>query len=586
MPYSEPFDNLPYRDTLTDTNLSGRLLGIEDVLAIEGFNRTYGPLFEFSPCRTRLAVVITNGLSSAQSASPQTLLGVDRARLCLIDLATRDVRRLSGPDECGLFSPTWSPCGTMIAAAATNGERIRPCVVDVASGQVRLLGDRDLDVYFSPTPSIHWISGLEIVCRLLPRGARIDAISLTRDTPELATAAWRQQREGQHATASALSVDVQYERSDIVCIDVATGAVISFRDEDALPELIAEFANRQITDTTVTSQIEDLYSPDRSLFSDASTGQALTLRRSDDGPTTLNWRTGHENEDSALLICNDHLAGVLKGPVRDLTYRLEDGTTAVTRCILPPDWSEGQPRRAVVFVYPEYVCDVGVPAYEMLDQPGLLNLHLLAAQGYVVLQPSLPFFRDSGGEMIDSLAAGVKPALDAAAEAGLIDRTQVHVMGHSRGGWATMALLATTELFRSGIAIAGFSDLIALHGQIDMRRRYRSSYGGLALDQACEDSFALPGPPAQHADHYLRNSPLFRADSIHAPLLILHGDLDSYPPITQSEAMFHALHRLGKPVEFVRYWGEEHIFTSPANIRDAFNRIVAWLQRLSPADVA
>jgi len=101
----------------------------------------------------------------------------------------------------------------------------------------------------------------------------------------------------------------------------------------------------------------------------------------------------------------------------------------------------------------------------------------------------------------------------------------------------------------------------------------------------CEDSFALSGPPGRFAGEYFHNSPLFHVESIHAPLLMLHGDFDYYPPITQSEAMFHALHRLGKPVQLICYWGEEHIFTSPANIRDASDRIMTWLQALSPAVV-
>jgi dipeptidyl aminopeptidase/acylaminoacyl peptidase len=66
---------------------------------------------------------------------------------------------------------------------------------------------------------------------------------------------------------------------------------------------------------------------------------------------------------------------------------------------------------------------------------------------------------------------------------------------------------------------------------------------------------------------YFRNSPIFFADRIETPLMIIQGDLD-FVPIQQGEEMFSALHRLGKPVVFVRYWGEGHLNAGPANVAD------------------
>jgi dipeptidyl aminopeptidase/acylaminoacyl peptidase len=60
-----------------------------------------------------------------------------------------------------------------------------------------------------------------------------------------------------------------------------------------------------------------------------------------------------------------------------------------------------------------------------------------------------------------------------------------------------------------------------------------------------------------------------------------HGDQD-FISIAQAEEMFSALRRVGKAAEFVRYWGEGHILSSPANIKDAWQRIFRWLYDLSP----
>ena len=75
---------------------------------------------------------------------------------------------------------------------------------------------------------------------------------------------------------------------------------------------------------------------------------------------------------------------------------------------------------------------------------------------------------------------------------------------------------------------------------------------------------------------------LVMAGDVSAPLLLMHGDLD-YVPIQQSEEMFSALRLAGKTTEFVRYWGEDHMLSSPANMRDFWQRVIAWLETHRPA---
>jgi dipeptidyl aminopeptidase/acylaminoacyl peptidase len=83
-------------------------------------------------------------------------------------------------------------------------------------------------------------------------------------------------------------------------------------------------------------------------------------------------------------------------------------------------------------------------------------------------------------------------------------------------------------------------------------------------------------PPWEDAARYVRNSPLFYADRVQTPLMIIQGDMD-YVSLQQGEEFFTALYRQGKRAAFVRYWGEGHVLESPANIRDMWQRILAWL---------
>lgn len=74
---------------------------------------------------------------------------------------------------------------------------------------------------------------------------------------------------------------------------------------------------------------------------------------------------------------------------------------------------------------------------------------------------------------------------------------------------------------------------------------------------------------------YVRNSPIYFADRVRTPLMIIQGDLD-YVPIQQGEEFFTGLYRLGKKAKFVRYWGEGHTIETPVNTRDMWQRIFGW----------
>ncbi len=74
---------------------------------------------------------------------------------------------------------------------------------------------------------------------------------------------------------------------------------------------------------------------------------------------------------------------------------------------------------------------------------------------------------------------------------------------------------------------------------------------------------------------YLASSAIFHADKIHTPMLIQAADADAVS-LQQGEELFSALHRQGKDAELLSYWGEDHVLSSPANIRDFHERMFGW----------
>ncbi len=282
-----------------------------------------------------------------------------------------------------------------------------------------------------------------------------------------------------------------------------------------------------------------------------------------------------------LLALNAHFAAIDWGRTGTFDYRTADGRALRAATILPPDYQPGRRYPTLVWVYPGY--GVSDPNDYFLDPylPGIYNLQLYAARGYVVLIPSMPSRRSASPEPYRSLLDGVAPAIDHLVEAGIADPSRLAVMGQSMGGYGVYGLLSQTDRFRAGIAISGITDLAAFYSQFDESVRgfgpieHEASFNWSLLERA---PFGLRVPPYQDHGLYWRNSPIAYVDRIEAPLLIVHAEHDNRASLAQAEALFYGLYRQGKTARFLRYWGENHgLARSPANIRSLFAEINRWL---------
>ena len=130
------------------------------------------------------------------------------------------------------------------------------------------------------------------------------------------------------------------------------------------------------------------------------------------------------------------------------------------------------------------------------------------------------------------------------------------------------------------MALAGSANMVDEWGGYPEIVRYmpRTVLDGIGMAWAEGEQAGMGGPPWSRPTRYVAMSPIFHADRIQTPLLIIQGDLDAVD-MEQGEEMFSALYRQGKRAEFVRYWGESPIIASPANIRDMWGRIFAWFDR-------
>lgn len=312
--------------------------------------------------------------------------------------------------------------------------------------------------------------------------------------------------------------------------------------------------------------------------------ETASIRRSiDDGVATVWLEVGDEARPIARL--NGHLDDVAFSKPQPVVHEDTAGRPRTSWLYLPARPKDGALLPLIVMVYP------GMSGTYPLSRSGRLSTgvdpQVLAGAGYAVLSPAMPR-TGHAPQLAEDMSREVDSAVDAALAAHPeIDPDRVAVLGHSFGGYAALAIGGVSSRYRSIVALAAPSDLVSIWGEFDAVQR-ATPEEGLQIRQAAgwaeTGQGAMGAPPWAAPEAYVRHSPLFRANHIRAPVLLIHGERD-FVPISQAEAVFSALYRQGKDARLVTYWGEGHIFFSPANIRDMYAQIFDWMERTLNSDL-
>jgi dipeptidyl aminopeptidase/acylaminoacyl peptidase len=142
------------------------------------------------------------------------------------------------------------------------------------------------------------------------------------------------------------------------------------------------------------------------------------------------------------------------------------------------------------------------------------------------------------------------------------------IYGGSYGGYLTLcALVEEPSIWSAGVDLYGDSDIADSY-------RHGDRVGRLDLHRM----MGSPEDPARH-ELYRRGSPVYRAERIEAPLLILHGRKDKRVVPLMTERMVEALEIEGKHHEVHWYDEEGHGWEKLDTRRDAYRRILKFLSR-------
>jgi len=256
------------------------------------------------------------------------------------------------------------------------------------------------------------------------------------------------------------------------------------------------------------------------------------------------------------------------GTCQDWNFQNSKGDTVYGRLYLPKDFDETKQYPMIVYYYGG--CSPVSRYFESPYAPQYWN-----SLGYVayILQPSgaTGFGQEWASRHVNT--AGRGPAEDIiegtkkiCEEHPYINKEKIGCMGASYGGFMTQYLQTVTDIFAAAVSHAGISNHTSYWGE---------GYWGYNYSEvSMANSY-----PWSHRQLYVDQSPLFNADKIHTPLLLLHGNADTNVPLIESLQMFTALKLLGREVALVEVQGENHHVLDYKKKEKWLATQMAWFQK-------
>lgn len=152
-------------------------------------------------------------------------------------------------------------------------------------------------------------------------------------------------------------------------------------------------------------------------------------------------------------------------------------------------------------------------------------------------------------------------------DTGYVDPAKIGIVGASLGGYLTLAALTLRpDEFEVGVDLFGISNWVrTLESMPPWWAPFR------------EALYAEVGDPKVDGERLRRMSPIFNADKIKAPLMVLQGANDPAVLEVESSEIVAAARKNGVPVEYVLFPDEGHGFQKKENEIKGYTRMIQFL---------
>lgn len=253
------------------------------------------------------------------------------------------------------------------------------------------------------------------------------------------------------------------------------------------------------------------------------------------------------------------------GKSRLISFTNTKGKKMQGALFYPANYEPGKQYPMIVYIY-ELLSNT-VHSYTNPSPRNAYNTSNFTTNGYFVFRPDIVYETNEPGM---SAVNCVVPAVKEVLKTGMIDKEKVGLMGHSWGAYQTAFLITQTDVFKAACAGAPLTDMISM----SMSIYWNSGTPDQKIFETSQGRF--DGPWYERTDAHIRNSPMFNASKIKAPLLVAFGDKDGAVDWHQGIEMYGTMRRMEKPHVMLVYADENHGLAKKENQIDYQKKQREW----------
>ena len=287
----------------------------------------------------------------------------------------------------------------------------------------------------------------------------------------------------------------------------------------------------------------------------------LSASRFDEFPDL--WTTGPGFRDLKKTSNGDAQRAQFKwGSAELISFKNVDGVPLKGLLLKPENFDPTRKYPMIVYIYERL--SQGLHAFRNPAPGTSINPTFYVSNDYLVFMPDIVYTIGYPGQ---SALKCVLPGIQAVADRGFVDEKAIGIQGHSWGGYQIAYMVTQTNRFRAAAPGALVSNMTSAYSGI------RWGTGLPRQFQYEQSQSRIGGSLWEYPMRFLENSPVFRADRVETPLMMIHNDEDDAVPWYQGIEYYLALRRLGKEVYLFNYNTEKHGLRKRINQKDYTRRL-------------
>jgi dipeptidyl aminopeptidase/acylaminoacyl peptidase len=250
------------------------------------------------------------------------------------------------------------------------------------------------------------------------------------------------------------------------------------------------------------------------------------------------------------------------GTAELVSFKNTDGVPLKGLLLKPENFDAKKKYPMIVYIYEKL--SQGLHQFRNPGPGTSINPTYYVSNGYLVYMPDIVYTIGYPGQ---SALKCVLPGIQAVVDKGYVNESAIGIQGHSWGGYQIAYMVTQTNRFKAAAPGA----LVA-----NMTSAYSGIRWGTGLPRQFQyerSQSRIGGSLWEYPLRFLDNSPIFRADRVETPLLMIHNDEDDAVPWYQGIEYFLALRRLGKEAYMFSYNGEKHGLRKRINQKDYTRRL-------------